>query len=193
MTDPAPGAMKLAARAVKAARIKPRGAVTHQQMERAVAGALIVTHPRAPHGQALMRALSGPMSSQREPTPEVRAIRWLVARGQAPTEAATAARVADLERRRAAGEAHSQAARSAVAMDGPRAAAMVAEIVARTGAGPTWRELGEEMGWPRHYGTRNRIMRELAQAGWLAFTDQERSLRPGSQATAALAGQLAAV
>src|SRR6266702_122398 len=140
MNDPAPAAIKLGARAVKAARIKPHGTVTRQEMERAVAGAVVVTHPRTPHGQALMRALSGPLSyAEGRPGPELGAIRWLTARGQAPTEAATAARVA------------------------------------------------AAMGWPPHCGTRSAIVRSLARTGWLAFTRDERSLRPGPQATAATA------
>src|SRR6266702_3091508 len=142
MNDPAPAAIKLGARAVKAARIKPHGTVIRQEMERAVAGAVVVTHPRTPHGQALMRALSGPLSyAEGRPGPELGAIRWLTARGQAPTEAATAARVAAVEARRTAGAARGQAVRSAVAADGPGAAGTVAEVVARTGTGPTWREL----------------------------------------------------
>jgi hypothetical protein len=180
--------MKLAAQAIKSARIKPRGSITRQEMEQAVARAIMATHPRSPHGQALMRALSGALSQAKErPSTETGAIRWLVARGQAPTEAATAARVAVLESRRAADVARWQAARAAVATDGPRAAAAVARIVARTGAGPTWRELSIEMGWTQQPGMRDLIVARLAAAGWLAFTPQERSLRPGPQAAAEIA------
>jgi hypothetical protein len=180
MTGPAPAAMKLAAQAVTAARIKPRGTVTRGQMELAIARALMVTHPRSPHGQALMLALSGPASRLRErPGPQLSAIRWLVARGQTPDETAAAARVAVLERRKAASADLWEAARSAIATDGPRAAASVAEVLARTGAGPTWWELATAMGWSQQHAVRAVIMRGLDRSGWLTFTEHERSLRPG--------------
>jgi len=69
--------------------------------------------------------------------------------------------------------------------------AHVADVVAyywqQTGAGPTWRELAEEMEWPAGWTAeekvaRERIIRSLAKAGWLKFTNkQARSLRPGDR------------
>lgn len=173
-------AKKLATLAIKAARIKPCGTVTRQEMEKAVAGAITVTHPRSPHGQALMMALSAPVSQiNNQMRPEHRAIRWLVARGQTPTEAATAGRMKATEIRLATIATRRQGAQVTVGTDGPRAAAVVAGVVAETGTGPTWHELAAAMDWPHHRPRLERIMRGLARAGWLTFTDQERSLRPG--------------
>lgn len=74
-----------------------------------------------------------------------------------------------------------QVAAPIIERDGQRAAEYVARYVRETGAGPIWREVGDALGWPaKPWGIRAYIVRGLAQAGWLAYTDDEhRSLRPG--------------
>jgi hypothetical protein len=70
-----------------------------------------------------------------------------------------------------------------VAADGPHAAQYVADVVSRTSTGPTWMELAVAMGWPvKPWGTLDWLGRGLAKAGWLTFTPETRSLRPGPAA-----------
>lgn len=68
----------------------------------------------------------------------------------------------------------SSAARDAAARDADRAAAYVAGVWQRTGAGPTWTELGDELGWPP--ALRARIVRLLAKEGVLTYGTEPRSL-----------------
>lgn len=44
----------------------------------------------------------------------------------------------------------------------------------RTGAGPTWAELGDAMGWPP--ALRERIIRSLTREGVLSYSSEPRSL-----------------
>ncbi|GIM65035.1 hypothetical protein Pve01_95200 [Planomonospora venezuelensis] len=68
----------------------------------------------------------------------------------------------------------SSAARDTAARDAERAAAYVAGVWQRTGAGPTWTELGDELGWPP--ALRARIVRLMAKEGVLTYGTEPRSL-----------------
>jgi hypothetical protein len=63
---------------------------------------------------------------------------------------------------------------SSAARDADRAAAYVAGVWERTGAGPTWTELGDELGWAP--ALRARIVRLLAKEGVLTYGTEPRSL-----------------
>ena len=67
---------------------------------------------------------------------------------------------------------------AAGARDGEAAARYVHHVVAGTGDGPTWDELGTAMGWPDGR-ARPLIIYALARSGWLATGAARRSLRPG--------------
>ncbi|MFJ9314216.1 hypothetical protein ACIRN4_08510 [Pimelobacter simplex] len=77
------------------------------------------------------------------------------------------------EQQRARAEAAATAA-TAVERDAARAAAYVAGVWERTGAGPTWTELGDALGWPP--ALRERIIRTLAREGVLTYSAEPRSL-----------------
>lgn len=66
---------------------------------------------------------------------------------------------------------------AAVRDDAETAAAYVAQVVAGTGTGPTWGQLGSAMGWPA--GDVPAIICTLARQGWLRTGRGPRSLRPG--------------
>ena len=68
----------------------------------------------------------------------------------------------------------STAARDTATRDAERAAAYVAGVWERTGAGPTWTELGDELGWSP--ALRARIIRLLAHDGVLTYSTEPRSL-----------------
>lgn len=68
----------------------------------------------------------------------------------------------------------SSEARDAAVRDADRAAAYVAGVWERTGAGPTWTELGDELGWAPTL--RARIVRLLAKEGVLTYSTEPRSL-----------------
>ncbi len=183
--DPAE-ARRLARRLLARAGIRPRRFTSREAPAAALAKVLVVTPPDSPHGRllgAVLRAKPGrPVA---ELPAEHRAVRELLRRGIPPTPAAVAGELANLERRRQA-EADSEArVRAIVAADGPRAAALVAEVWQATGAGPTWGELGRALGWRfkgaehRRNRDRDRAVRGLAAAGWLIVGDAPRSLRPG--------------
>jgi hypothetical protein len=65
-------------------------------------------------------------------------------------------------------------ARDAVSRDAQRAREYVAGVWDRTGAGPTWAELGDAMGWPP--ALRERIIRSLTREGALSYSLEPRSL-----------------
>ncbi|GGO85320.1 hypothetical protein GCM10011584_05020 [Nocardioides phosphati] len=71
-------------------------------------------------------------------------------------------------------EQASSAARDTATRDAERAANHVAGVWQRTGAGPTWTELGDELGWPPSL--RARIIRLLASEGVLTYRAEPRSL-----------------
>lgn len=66
------------------------------------------------------------------------------------------------------------AARDTATRDAARAAAYVAGVWERSGAGPTWTELGDELGWSP--ALRARIIRLLAKEGVLTYSAEPRSL-----------------
>lgn len=69
-----------------------------------------------------------------------------------------------------------QAARIARA-DGERAAQWLAEYVADRGDGPTVHQIGRVMGWEPKL--RWLVLKRLQMKGWVEFTDEPHSLRPG--------------
>lgn len=65
-------------------------------------------------------------------------------------------------------------ARTAVDRDAERAKTYVAGVWERTGAGPTWTELGDALGWTP--ALRERIIRTLAREGVLSYSPEPRAL-----------------
>ncbi|MDA8040137.1 MAG: hypothetical protein M0Z69_13495 [Actinomycetota bacterium] len=121
---------------------------------------------------------------------------WLLERGQHVTPRAVASAVLTA-RQRAAAAPKKEAEKVAERVErkafkaelrreidhlGQVAAGLVAAVVARTGTGPTWAELGAEMGWRRSWQPEAAV-RKLVKAGWLSASDEPRSLRPGPKAT----------
>jgi hypothetical protein len=190
-TDTRPAASK-AARLERAARLvaellkgRGRGASPPGAVE-ALSRALAATAPKSGHGQLLfrtLRSLQGPGGKPQ--ADDERAVWWLAQRGQTPSPGAVAARLAAAESARQTAAAVRAAVDRIADHDGPKAAAMVADIIARTGAGPTWRELAAVMGWPSTpYEVRFAAVTRLVHAGWLESGTAERSLRPGRKALA---------
>ena len=112
---------------------------------------------------------------------------WLTDRNQAPTPAAVAGRLLTV---REHVEANRRKATKRQALDellaggdptGPRAARLVKACVDEFGWGPTWAELGRAMRWS--YRQRQETIHSLARVGWLSFTREPRSLRPGPRVT----------
>jgi hypothetical protein len=182
-------AAALAARLLDRAQLAPpHPGVTRAKQVAALAAVLDATVPSSPHGRLLALAC---IPTDRRPggkTIEHRAVRYLLRLGERPTVAAVAAMVARLEREDRARPAPAprppRAPRGprptdspAIAAQGPQAARVVAEHLAAKGAGPTWRELGRAMGWSYRQG--QEAIYQLGRAGWLQFTRQPRSLRPG--------------
>ena len=146
----------------------------------ALGRALAATPPKSDHGQLLFRTLRTLQGMGAEPqADDERAVWWLAQRGQTPTPGAVATRLAHLETARRTTAAVRAAVDAIGARDGAKAAATVADIIARTGAGPTWRELAAAMGWPlTPYEVRYAAVTRLVAAGWLEHGTAERSLRP---------------
>ncbi|QSR24110.1 hypothetical protein CFH99_00530 [Nocardioides aromaticivorans] len=96
--------------------------------------------------------------------------------GQSPGWAAPALEVFEAawrEQQQARAEA-AMIARDAVCRDAQRAREYVAGVWERTGAGPTWAELGDAMGWPP--ALLERIIRSLTREGALSYSPEPRSL-----------------
>jgi hypothetical protein len=75
-----------------------------------------------------------------------------------------------------------QVAAGFIQSDGPKAARWVAQYVAEhDGTGPLWSELRRAMDWPGRP-TFEKVIEGLHGAGWLTFSDETRSLRPGPAA-----------
>lgn len=126
------------------------------------------------HRRVLNRATPGEKAAARA---------WLMKRGQVPTDAAVATAVAEA-RRRAQFEAWKQTTERNIDEVGRRAADLVARALASRGMAPTWRELGQVMGW-RYFCQRVWVVPLLEQAGWLTTGPEPRSLRPGPKAVGA--------
>jgi len=62
-----------------------------------------------------------------------------------------------------------------------RVAAWVAAYVAVTGRGPTWLELSHAQGWGHHRPKFGKIIRKLAESGWITVGGPREpgSMRPG--------------
>jgi hypothetical protein len=163
---------------------RSRGSVTYHAAVSALSRAIAVTPPKSEHGRLLFRTLrslqdrgAGPKAADES------AVWWLAQRGQTPTPGAVAARLA------AAGTSRQAAAAVGVVTgqlgddDGARAADAVAGVIARTGAGPTWRELAIAMGWPlTPHKVQFAAVSHLVAMGWLQYGTTKRSLRPGPKA-----------
>jgi len=179
-TGQAGGAQRLArATALAATLLQGHRLGTRLPLAAATVGrALVATSPKSDHGQLLARALQA--ATDGRPADE-RAVLWLARRGEIPTAAAVAARIEGEARHHAAAKVLRAVADWAAAEDGPQASEYVAAVLAETGTGPTWRELGAALGWPRRpHDTIYVIITRLAAAGWLDQGDKTaRSLRPG--------------
>lgn len=68
---------------------------------------------------------------------------------------------------------------SLVEINGSLAADTLAYYWTKNGRGPTWSEFADVMAWPRQ--DADRIIRQLAQDGWLRFKPYPRSLHPGTR------------
>jgi hypothetical protein len=66
---------------------------------------------------------------------------------------------------------------SPVEADGQRAARLIEREIEVFGIAPTWGELAEAFGWSRARATAR--FPELRHAGWITYSNQPRSLRPG--------------
>jgi len=153
----------------------PSASTAEQEAEQALRGAR-----REVTAAAIAKLAPHPMPHD---DPEERSA-WLqlVRGGMTPTPAAVAGLVASTaarsaRRARVAAELADIAKRDAAA-----AAATVARILADTGTGPTWTELGRVMGWPIN-AARSSIVPRLLRACWLTSTPEPRSLRPGPRHT----------
>lgn len=71
-------------------------------------------------------------------------------------------------------------ARDTATRDAERATAYVADVWERTGAGPTWTEQGDELGWSP--ALRARIIRLLTHEGVLTYSTEPRSLAAAARA-----------
>jgi hypothetical protein len=143
--------------------------------------ALAATSPRSGHGQLLAAALRPGLWRER-PAAERAALK-LARRGETPTEAALEAWLEGARRRRERDEQARSAVAACAEAGGPRAAEYVATVVRDTDQGPTWAELSQAMDWPRQpWHLRGAVIHQLAREGWLQFTSEPRSLRPGPAA-----------
>jgi hypothetical protein len=151
----------------------------------ALGRALGATQPKSEHGQLLFRTLRSLQADAggKPRADDERAVWWLACRGQTPSPAAVAGRIRAVESARSTAAAVRAAVAAIAEHDGPKAAAYVADMLARDGTGPTWRELADAMDWPRiPYEIRFVAVTRLVHAGWLETGEAERSLRPGRKA-----------
>lgn len=117
-----------------------------------------------------------------EATAPAKAIRWGGLRAPTQSEGSETppevvlGRVAQRDQHERAAVARAQAIAQRL-RDGPAAAALVARQWEAHGHGPTWRELGHQLGWP--YRQVGPSVRALAAAGWLTPGSAPGSLRPG--------------
>lgn len=142
----------------------------------AMGRALVRTTPGSEHGKVLAAALRAPRLGD---PGGVGAVLRLARSGITPTQAAVASCLEQQEghiRRLAAVRALARDLAGAE-VEGPRAAAWVAGVLAETGTGPTWGELAAAMGWPRPVAGVQ--IRALIAGGWLTASSRPRSLRPG--------------
>jgi hypothetical protein len=142
----------------------------------AMARALVKTTPGSEHGKVLAAALRAP---RLDAPAGVGAVLRLARAGVTPTEAAVASCLEQQDRRNRRQVAARALARGLVGADveGPRAAAWVAQVLAQSDDGPTWGELAAAMGWPRPVAGVQ--IRALITSRWLTGSSRPRSLRPG--------------
>jgi DNA-binding IclR family transcriptional regulator len=154
----------------------------------ALGRALVKTTPGSEHGKLLAATLRTPKADtpvqaeapvRAEAPAGVDVVLGLARAGITPTAAAVADHLERYEKRRRR-QAVIRAFTPRLDLDGPRAAAWVAQVLAETGTGPTWWELAIAMDWPTP--VRRRQVQALLARGWLVATSQPRSLRPGPAA-----------
>lgn len=181
-----PRARRLAELLLERARLSSGRGVSREQVVEALAGVLAVTPPASPHGRLLAAALAPPAAQRPKGRPvqrsrEQQAVWHLLTRGESPTPEAVAGELARAKEHWQAEERRAARVRAVLedGGQGPRAAVVVAERWRTAGAGPTWWELGDAMGWPRRKLEREALIRALERAGWLATGTKPRSLRPG--------------
>ncbi len=119
----------------------------------------------------------GDLPSYPPGTREWRVARWLVRRGQRPTEAAVAERIRAIE---AAQRSEERRARWKAELDTetPAVVTFVQQVRTATGAGPTWAEVGTHMHWK--YAEGNFKLGRLVTLGVLSATREMRSLDVGN-------------
>ncbi|MDA8312154.1 MAG: hypothetical protein M0Z46_16415 [Actinomycetota bacterium] len=115
----------------------------------------------------------GDLPSYPPGTKEWRVARWLVRRGQRPTEAAVAERLRAIE---AAQRSEERRARwkAELGTETPVVVAFVQQVRTATGAGPTWAEVGTHMRWK--YAEGNFKLTRLIAQGVLTASRAARSL-----------------
>jgi hypothetical protein len=118
----------------------------------AVGRALAMTALQTEHGQLLSQTLRPVPDGTVRPDDEV-AVLNLGCHGTTPTAAAVANEVRDMAARHTRVDRLNAMAAPYAEKDGAGASAYVAAVLAETGQGPTWAELGDHMGWPRQRGT----------------------------------------
>ena len=123
----------------------------------ALGRALVKTTPGSEHGKLLAATLRTPKAEaptgQADAPAGVDAVLRLARAGITPTAAAVADHLERYEKRRRR-QAVLRAFTPRLDVDGPRAAAWVAQVLAETGTGPTWWELAVAMDWPPPVRTR---------------------------------------
>jgi len=144
--------------------------------------ALAVTEPSSEHGRLLSRTLKALSRNESLATEEERAVWWLARNGQTPTPNAVAGRVTAMQSSYTKRANKDMVLREVVTkIRGHEVAAQIAAFIDGNGHGPTWLELSLMMDWNRIY--LNEIMEHLASNNWIAFTEEHRSLTPGSRYT----------
>lgn len=170
-------AIRLAEQAIRNARLKKTTGISTEQRVMNLAKVLMVTSPRSDHGQLLMRALR-PALGEYRPVEEL-AVRFLIRKGEAPTESAVAGFVQYRAEKDARDAELNRLAQETAAADGYRAAQFIAGRIAESGEAPTWHELRRVMGWTRKEPVFSKIMGNLSRDGWIVAGREPRSLRPG--------------
>lgn len=170
-------ALKVAARMLERAGLRPARGVDREQMVKLLAKLLATCSPRDPHGALLAAALqprAGAKGGPRPPAEQV--VRRLLRHGHTPTGAAVAGELEGAERAEAARVERAARLAATAQANAGRAVRLVAERWALQGSGPTWHELGRAMGWSP--GDVAAVIRALVADGHLEAGIQPRSLRP---------------
>lgn len=113
--------------------------------------------------------------------PQDKAWKFELFKGRTPTPEAVRNRMFFMEGQRRRRKAQAKAAVVAAHLDydrlGPQVAEWVQRYVDTHGYGPLWSEVGSAWGWNRIHS--HAILTAMRRTGWVASTDEPRSLRPG--------------